>query len=701
MRPQPSTPRERRVLVHAPRGRDALVISQVLRAQAMHAEVCCSVEALVDALRVGAGIAFVTEESLSGPPLEELGDWIDRQPPWSDFPFVVLVPRRVGRRPSDATGTLARLGNVVLLERPLNADTLVSAARSALRGRDRQYETRRHLGEQEEARLAERVANAEAIRANEALEVAVEAGELGTFHCPWPLDVIEWNAKCKEHFWLAADVEVDFELFYSIIHDDDRERIRAAIDAAVSGRGVYDVEYRTVSPEGEWRWIRAKGRIYRDGAGWPIRFDGVTIDISRQKRLEEEREALLAAERQARLEAERASRMKDEFLATLSHELRTPLSAILGWTHLLARPNIVPADVARAATTIERNARAQARLIEELLDVSRITSGNLHLDIQPVPIAAVFETVVSSLKPAADARSIVLSQSDGASAGDVLADSSRLQQIVWNLLSNAIKFTPPGGHVTLGADRRENEIVVWVSDDGVGIGADFLPHVFERFRQAESSEARSHGGLGLGLAIVRQLVELHGGTVAAKSDGHGRGATFSVHLPLHPAPRSEITAIPAENELAPASDSADVDADLSGTRILVVDDESDGREMLTRMLVGWGAEVRAAGSAEEAIAALSDEHPDLLISDIGMPRVDGYELMRRIRTTASPDRRELPAIALTAFARREDAAKAREAGYRVHLAKPVDPSRLFATIASVLAGDAGHAASNTSSPVGS
>jgi len=676
---------EQRVLVHAPRGRDAQVVSHVLQAQAMQPEVCDSLEGLTRALQVGAGIAFVTEESLAGPELEALAAWVATQPPWSDFPFIVLVTRRVGRRPMAASGALAKLGNVVLLERPLNTDTLVSAARSALRGRERQYQTRRHLIEQEEARIAERIANAEANRANEALEVAVDAGELGTFHCPWPLRAIEWNAKCKEQFWLPPDAEIDFDRFYSLIHDDDRENVRAAIDEAVAGRAVYDVEYRTVSPDGRQRWIRAKGRVYREASGEPSRFDGVTLDISRQKQLETEREALLAAERQARVEAERASRMKDEFLATLSHELRTPLSAILGWTHLLGRPNTAAVDVAKAAATIERNARAQARLIEELLDVSRITSGNLHLDIQTVSIAAVFETVVSSLKPAADARSIRLRQHPD-SAGDVLADASRLQQIVWNLVSNAIKFTPPGGQVLLSAKRGDAEVVLTVSDDGVGITPEFLPHVFERFRQAESSESRTHGGLGLGLAIVRQLVELHGGKVEASSAGVGRGATFSVRMPLQAVAQPAASAPSNPPTPVPLPASEPLEANLSGTRILVVDDEADGREMLTRMLESWGAEVRAAGSAEEAIEALSGDTPDLMISDIGMPRVDGYELMRRIRAMQAPEQRGLPAIALTAFARGEDAAKARQAGYGVHLPKPVDPSRLFSTIASVLSG---------------
>ncbi|MBV9891731.1 MAG: response regulator, partial [Rhizobacter sp.] len=252
------------------------------------------------------------------------------------------------------------------------------------------------------------------------------------------------------------------------------------------------------------------------------------------------------------------------------------------------------------------------------------------------------------------------------------------------LLSNAIKFTTPGGQVTLAAQRSANEVALTVSDDGIGISAAFLPHVFERFRQAESSEARTHGGLGLGLAIVRQLVELHGGTVEARSEGIGRGATFTVRLPTRPAATTDTVPTSTAPPAAPATVPAALEADLSGRRILVVDDEPDGREMLTHMLQSWGAQVRSAGSADEALAALGDERPDLLISDIGMPRVDGYELMRRIRALPHSGARELPAIALTAFARTEDGVKAQLAGYGVHLPKPVDPSRLYSTITTVL-----------------
>ena len=669
-----------RVLVLAPRGRDAIVVADVLRAHAMDVCSCASMADLVRELEDGAGLAFVTEEALVEGPAEPLSAWVARQPPWSDFPFIVLTTRRTGRRPAAATELLGRLGNVVLLERPLNSETMVSGARSALRTRARQYETRRHLVEQDVARETERLARAEALRANEALEFALDAAELGTFHCPFPLGPIHWNATCKEHFWLGSDAAVDFDVFFEAIHEEDRERTRAAIQASVDDGVPYDVEYRTVSPVGEWRWLRAKGLVYRDERGAPVRFDGVTLDISHQKELEAQREFLLDAEREARTTAERASRMKDEFLATLSHELRTPLSTILGWTHLLARREGADAELAKAIAVIERSAKAQARLIEDLLDVSRITSGNLQLEIKPVSVGVLLDAVASSVKPAADARSVALVCDVEDGIGELQADGHRLQQVIWNLATNAIKFTPAGGCVILTARRDGAQLELSVIDTGDGIAADFLPHVFERFRQADGSEARSHGGLGLGLAIVRQIVELHGGTVRAQSDGLGRGARFTVLLPIA-AGRSTAPIAPAVGDAGPAAPPAVVGVDLSGVRIVLVDDEADGREMIARMLESRGAAVVPAASADEALSRLVGSAPDVLISDIGMPRVDGYELMRRVRRSDSGRLRDMPSIALTAFARPEDAAKARAAGFWRHLAKPVEPGALFACVA--------------------
>ncbi|HUP06477.1 MAG TPA: ATP-binding protein [Caldimonas sp.] len=672
-----AAPSDGRVLVHAPRGRDAEVVTAVLRGQRMAVDVCDTFARLIDEIGRGAGVAFLTEESLGPNEVVGLARWIDDQPPWSDFPFVVLVPRHAGRRTAGAARTLERLGNVVLLERPLGTETLLSAARAALRGRARQYQARRHLAQQQEAREAERAARAEELRAKETLALALDAADLGTFHCPWPLGRLEWNEACKAQFWLPPDAEVDIGLFYRLIHDDDREAVRTAIDAAFDADQPYDIEYRTVSATGRYRWIRAKGRVYRDVRGTPMRFDGVTIDITRQKQLEGEREFLLAAEREARGAAERASRMKDEFLATLSHELRTPLSAILGWTHLLARQPAGRVDVAKAVATIERNARAQAKLIEDLLDVSRIAAGKLRLEPGPVAIAALVDAVVASLRPTAESNGVTLETRPFDPQVEITADAARLQQAVWNLVSNAVKFSAPHGHVVVALRTERGWLELSVSDDGAGIDPGFLPHVFDRFRQADASAARAQGGLGLGLAIVRSMVELHGGSVHARSDGPGRGATFTIRIPF--APPGARSPGAGKTEVAAAQGGG-----LDGRRILVVDDELDGRDMLVLVLESWGARVTAAASAEEALAVLRRMRVDLVVSDIGMPHVDGYELIRRVRRFDDARAARLPAIALTAFARAEDVAKALEAGYQRHLAKPVDPTLLRSTVERLL-----------------
>jgi signal transduction histidine kinase/CheY-like chemotaxis protein len=398
----------------------------------------------------------------------------------------------------------------------------------------------------------------------------------------------------------------------------------------------------------------------------------------------EERKQLLESERAARNEAERMSQMKDEFLASLSHELRTPLSAILGWAQILRRGSKSEADLERGISTIERNARMQAQLIEDLLDMSRITSGKMRLDIQPVEPAALVESAMESMRPAAEAKGIRLEKILDPSAGPISGDPNRLQQIFWNLLSNAIKFTPKAGKVQVVLERVESHIEISVADTGVGIKPEFLVHVFDRFRQADASMTRSFGGLGLGLAIVRQLVEMHGGTVVATSPGVGHGATFSVRLPLaavhrtaSDAPRAHPrTMLPLAREF-PA-------VDLSGVRILVVDDEADGRELVKRVLVDCGATVFVAGAADEALSLVEREQPQVLVSDIGMPQVDGFELLRRVRALGPAKGGAIPAIALTAFARAEDRTQALHAGFAVHVAKPVEPSELVATVASVV-----------------
>jgi PAS domain S-box-containing protein len=395
------------------------------------------------------------------------------------------------------------------------------------------------------------------------------------------------------------------------------------------------------------------------------------------QRAAEERKLLLDSERQARAEAERTSQLKDEFLATLSHELRTPLTAILGWAQVLRRGSRGEADLHRGLLTIERNARTQAQLIEDLLDMSSITSGRVKLELQSLGPAAIAAAAIESVRAAAEAKQIRIDKEFAVMPGMVAGDPHRLQQILWNLLSNALKFTPRGGTVKVSVEREGDQIAISVRDSGIGIPADFLSHVFERFRQADSTTTREHGGLGLGLAIVKHLVEQHGGTISVASEGEGRGACFTLRLPRHEA-------LQATNDPLPRVISAHGAAhDLSGLQVLVVDDEDDARELIRRILSDCNADVLTAATATEALLLLQHERPDLMVSDLGMPEVDGYGLLDRIRALGPARGGDLPAIALTAFARSEDRVKALASGFLAHIAKPVEPNELIAKVAAM------------------
>jgi len=387
---------------------------------------------------------------------------------------------------------------------------------------------------------------------------------------------------------------------------------------------------------------------------------------------EEEREHLLVRERAARTEAEEANRLKDEFLATLSHELRTPLTAILGWLSILRSGRLDNEASVRALETVERNAKAQTQLIEDLVDVSRIAGGKLKLDVQPVDLLNVISAAIDIVQPAANARGVSLEVSQDPAVGPVAGDAARLQQIIWNLLSNAVKFTSRDGHVYISLRRVESFAEVEVADSGIGIDADFLPLVFERFRQAESAVIRSHRGLGLGLAIVRHLIELHGGTVTAASAGEGAGATFTIRIPL----AEEHVAAPHKSV---SEDSQITDLRLAGLRVLLVEDEADARELLTLTLRVSGAEVQAVGSAQQALLDLQSFNPDVLLSDIGLPFESGYDLIQKIRALPS-DFSRIPAVALTAFASEKDRQRALASGFQMHLSKPVEPRALIQAI---------------------
>jgi len=381
-------------------------------------------------------------------------------------------------------------------------------------------------------------------------------------------------------------------------------------------------------------------------------------------------------------EAQESSRLKDEFLATISHELRTPLTAIMGWVRMLSDGSLDKETAAKALAAVERNAKSQAQLIEDLLDVSRIVSGKMHLNVRPVELTSVINMAVESLRPAAQGKGIRLKMVFDPEAGPVLGDSERLQQVVWNLLSNAVKFTPAGGHIEVNLERVNDHAEMVVSDSGRGIRRDFLPYVFERFRQADSSITRAFGGMGLGLSIVKSIVELHGGSVRVESEGEDKGATFIVSLPISAARHEASEA--ESNRHQPKRQPMKCPPELEGLKILVVDDEPGTCDMVSVSLEQCGSTVRTSTSAAGALSLLADWKPDVLVADISMPEMDGYELIRRIRALGDGDGGKISAVALTAMARVEDRLKALTAGYQMHVAKPVELEELRAVVASLV-----------------
>jgi CheY-like chemotaxis protein/nitrogen-specific signal transduction histidine kinase len=409
---------------------------------------------------------------------------------------------------------------------------------------------------------------------------------------------------------------------------------------------------------------------------------GITRDVTPEREANQQRDKLLLDARVARAEAEMANRAKDDFLAVLSHELRTPLNAVFGYARLLQAKQLDEDGCARAVEAIVRNANAQVQLIDELLDVSRVVSGRLRLDLQSVDLSRVVEAAVDTVRPAAQSKGVRIHAVLDPDAGPIAGDPDRLQQVVWNLLVNAVKFTPTEGRIQVRLQRVNSHVEIVVSDTGEGIAPDVLPAIFDRFRQGDSSSTRRHGGLGLGLALVKHLVQLHGGTVVAHSEGVGRGATFLVSLPL------SIAKLPSDESLwfhsmSGSRTTSAGGARLDGIRVVVVDDDSDSVTLLSTILTTAGAAVRGCRSASEALAAVREWRPDVLVSDIEMPVEDGYSLIGRIRAMDPTQGGKMPAVALTAHGRREDRMRTLSAGYSMHVAKPVDPSELTTVIASL------------------
>jgi signal transduction histidine kinase len=531
----------KRVLILTPTRKDAEVTSSLLTGAGLTCVVCRDLRRLALEIRDGAGAVLLTEEVISAAGLKDVLTSLQQQPAWSDIPIVMLMESGVAS--TAATNLIRDLGNVTLLERPAPTRSVVSAVRTAIRSRQRQYQIR-----------------------------------------------------------------------------DQMEAIRIA---------------------------------------------------------QNERQKLLESERAARQEAERAGRIKDEFLATLSHELRTPLNAIFGWTQLIKMNPSDSEAISEGINVIDRNVRLQTELIEDLLDMSRIISGKVRLDMRRVQLPNVIDSALDSAMPALSAKNIRLEKVIASDVEYVSGDPGRLQQVLWNLLTNAIKFTPKGGKIQVLAHRVASRVEISVTDTGEGIAPEFLSQLFERFAQADASTTRNHGGLGLGLSIVRHLVEMHGGTIRAESPGVGQGATFVVSLPI-----LAVNSIDGEprHQLDEYRRTLSHDAPkLKGLRILVVDDEADARDLVRRFLIDCEAIPQLAASAAEAESLISSFKPNVIISDIGMPNRDGYAFMRGVRRLGLTT----PALALTAFARDEDRASSIQAGYQMHLRKPVDPAELIAAVASL------------------
>ena len=511
------------------------------------------------------------------------------------------------------------------------------------------------------------------------------------------LNVVEWNHWMEEHTGKrASDVTGKnlLELFPELTERRLDRNYKWALEGQVrilsQALHGYLIAMPAVSGDHRFEQMQQAVRIspltHNDRLiGTLTIIEDVTERVAREAELQaqvEDRSRLLSSENLARREAERANRLKDEFLATISHELRNPLNAILGWAHMMRLGKLNEANMERAVETIYRNAKSQSQLVADLLDVSRIISGKLRLDVRTVDLISIVNAALDSIRPAADAKTICLQTMLDPAAGPISGDADRLQQIVWNLLTNAVKFTPKGGKIQVKVQRVNSHVEIVVSDSGVGISKEFLPYVFDRFRQADASITRTQGGLGLGLSIVHQLVDLHGGTVAVQSEGEGKGATFTVTLPfirvisqkeaesVHPTQSEEIISF----EGLPS---------LDGLKVLIVDDEADTRELIGEVLKECGSEVIITRSAAEAFAAIEQHKPDILISDLGMPDEDGYSLIEKIRALPSERGGDIPAAALTAYARAEDRMRVLRSGFQFHLPKPVDSAELVTVVASL------------------
>jgi PAS domain S-box-containing protein len=562
-----------------------------------------------------------------------------------------------------------------IVEEGIRAMTFVPLMTSGrLIGKFMLYYDERHEVSADALRIAELIATQvafaldrtraeqQAIESERRLRFALDAAMMGTWDWDITANTVRWSENLERiHGLPPGTFDGSFGSYEREIHEDDRERVLASAHRAISEGTPHEVEYRIVAPDGTVRWVEGKGRVeYEDGR--PVRMTGVCMIVTQRKEAEQARLA----------SAQEAARLKDEFLATLSHELRTPLNAILGWVQVIQHEDLAPDRIRRAVDIIGRNARLQAQLIEDMLDVSGIVTGKLQVDRTPIAVPQLVETAVAGVLPQATEKDITLSKIVQDGLLPIEGDQKRLLQVLGNLLSNAIKFTPREGRISVRVASDDGHVVIEVADTGVGIATEFLPYVFDRFRQADSRTTRSHGGLGLGLAIARHIVEQHNGSIEALSEGTGRGATMVVRLPAE-----QLPVFAPEPREAPQPSIA---TSLDGCTVLVVDDEKDSRELLAEIFGRCGASVKPCAGADEALSVLASCPVSLIVADIAMPGIDGYDFIQQVRRSM----RSIPAVAVSAYARPEDRHKALAAGFNAYCGKPVDTSELLGTIRGVL-----------------
>ncbi len=511
-------------------------------------------------------------------------------------------------------------------------------------------------------------------RSEQRRRLAMQAAKIGTWEYELTTGAVVWTGVEPIHGVPEGSFGGRFEAYLQDVHPEDREYVLASISAAAQTGAPLEMEYRIVRPDGETRWVRGQGRLDHDASGAPARMIGICMDIHAQR-------TALDAEKRQRAIAEEANRLKDEFLATVSHELRTPLNAIMGWADMLLRNQLKPDRVNHALVTIAANAKRQSNLIEDLLDVSRIISGKVRLELAEIDVEGLLRSAIEVIAPAADAKNVSVGLEIAGPVGPILADDSRLNQVMWNLLSNAVKFTPGGGEVAITLARTEGVVLIAVRDTGIGIASDFLPFVFAPFRQADATYTRAFGGLGLGLAIAKHVVELHGGTIDAHSAGPGHGAAFTVTLPARLAASNGPPRGLRRTDGRPPALPPPV-LSLDDVRILVIDDEPDTRELLSDFFATCGADVKSAASAAEADAILAAWQPKVMLVDMAMPGEDGCTFYQRLKARSEGD--PIPAIALTAHATPRDLERTRAAGFVMHLRKPVELDVVAKVVASIV-----------------